>query len=60
VGTLRFFSDGKQEWSSPGEIAVQGYHSLARNNPFRQEVLFVGGCDPNVFSFVQRQPAIEL
>jgi hypothetical protein len=43
VGTLRFFSDDKQEWSSLGEIAVQGYHSLARHNPFRQEVLFAGG-----------------
>jgi hypothetical protein len=43
AGTLRFFSETKQEWSSLGEIAVHGYHSLARHNPFRQEVLFAGG-----------------
>jgi len=44
-GTLRFFSEQRQEWSSLGVITVHGYHSLARHNPFRQEVLFAGGND---------------
>ncbi len=42
-GTLRFFSEETQQWSSLGVIPVHGYHSLARHNPFRQEVLFAGG-----------------
>ena len=44
-GTLRFYSEQRQEWSSLGVIDVHGYHSLARHNPFRQEVLFAGGND---------------
>ena len=42
-GTLRFFSEARQKWSSLGVIPVHGYHSLARHNPFRREVLFAGG-----------------
>jgi hypothetical protein len=45
VGTLRFCSEDRLEWSSLGVIPVHGYHSLARHNPFRQEVLFAGGND---------------
>jgi len=45
AGTLRFYSNDRQAWSSLGVIAVHGYHSLARHNPFRQEVLFAGGND---------------
>lgn len=44
-GTLRFFSEKQQKWSSLGVIPVHGYHSLARHNPFRREVLFAGGND---------------
>lgn len=45
AGTLRLFNDETKEWSSLGVIDVHGYHSLARHNPFRQEVLFAGGND---------------
>jgi len=45
AGTLRFYSEDRQEWSSLGVIPVHGYHSLARHNPFRREVLFAGGND---------------
>ena len=44
-GTLRFYSNARQDWSSLGVIPIHGYHSLARHNPFRQEVLFAGGND---------------
>jgi hypothetical protein len=45
AGTLRFYSESRQAWSSLGVIDVHGYHSLARHNPFREEVLFAGGND---------------
>ena len=45
AGTLRFYSMDEEDWSSLGVIDVHGYHSLARHNPFRQEVLFAGGND---------------
>lgn len=45
AGTVRFLSDETQSWSTLGVIEVHGYHSLARHNPFRQEVLFAGGND---------------
>ncbi len=45
AGTLRLFREDRQEWSSLGVIDVHGYHSLARHNPFRREVLFAGGND---------------
>ena len=44
-GTLRYYSEDKQAWSSLGVIPIHGYHSMARHNPFRQEVLFAGGND---------------
>ncbi|MEK6237291.1 MAG: hypothetical protein N2C14_21480 [Planctomycetales bacterium] len=44
-GTLRFYSEDKQSWSSLGVIPIHGYHSMARHNPFREEVLFAGGND---------------
>jgi hypothetical protein len=43
AGTLRFYSEKKQAWRSLGVIPVHGYHSMARHNPFREEVLFAGG-----------------
>jgi hypothetical protein len=45
AGTLRFYDNDRDEWSSLGVIPVHGYHSLARHNPFRKEVLFAGGND---------------
>ncbi len=44
-GTLRIYSEKTKEWSSLGKIGVHGYHSLARHNPYLEEVLFAGGND---------------
>ncbi len=45
AGTLRFYSEKTGQWSGLGQIPVHGYHSMARHNPFRREVLFAGGND---------------
>ncbi len=42
-GTFRWYSMKEKAWKSLGQIPVHGYHSLARHNPFREEVLFAGG-----------------
>lgn len=55
AGTLRFFSEDQQQWSSLGVIPVHGYHSLARHNPFRQEVLFAGGNDSQAVVILTKQ-----
>jgi hypothetical protein len=44
-GELRYLKTGQDTWADLGEIPVHGYHSMARDNPFRQEVLFAGGND---------------
>lgn len=54
AGTLRFFDAKDQTWSSLGLIPVHGYHSLARHNPFRQEVLFAGGNDSRAVVILSR------
>lgn len=38
-----FFSNQRQKWEDLGSSPVDGYHSLFRHNPFRQEVLLAGG-----------------
>jgi hypothetical protein len=42
-GTFRMLSIKGKAWKSLGQIPVHGYHSMARHNPFREEVLFAGG-----------------
>lgn len=37
------FSTKSQKWESLGSSPVDGYHSLMRQNPFRQEILMAGG-----------------
>jgi hypothetical protein len=59
AGTLRFYSTQRQQWSSLGEIAVHGYHSLSRHNPFRQEVLFAGGNDSQAVVAVSRDGEVR-
>ena len=41
--TPKFFSEKQQKWEKMAASPVSGYHSLARHNPFRQEVLIAGG-----------------
>jgi hypothetical protein len=38
-----FFSTQRQNWEDLGPSPVDGYHSLFRHNPYRQEVLMAGG-----------------
>ncbi len=45
AGELRYLKAGDDTWTDLGPIPVHGYHSMARDNPFRQEVLFAGGND---------------
>ena len=40
---LRFFNEETQEWEDLGRIPVHGHHSMARHNPFREEVLVCAG-----------------
>lgn len=42
-GTFRWYSTKEKTWKSLGKLPVHGYHSMARHNPYRQEVLFAGG-----------------
>lgn len=37
------FSDPRQKWEDLGPSPVDGYHSLFRHNPYRQEMLMAGG-----------------
>lgn len=45
AGALCFYSNEKKTWTKLGVTAVHGYHSMARHNPFRNEVLLAGGND---------------
>ncbi len=44
-GTFYWYSMKDKAWKSLGRIPVHGYHSLARHNPFRKELLLAGGND---------------
>ena len=37
------FSNERQKWESLGACPVDGYHSMMRHNPFRNELLMAGG-----------------
>jgi len=43
AGTFFYYSMKDKTWKSLGRIPVHGYHSLARHNPFREELLLAGG-----------------
>ena len=42
-GNLAYLVHGAQKWTKVKKLEVHGYHSLARHNPFRKEVLLAGG-----------------
>jgi hypothetical protein len=42
-GTFYWYSMKEKAWKGLGKIPVHGYHSLARHNPFREELLLAGG-----------------
>jgi hypothetical protein len=54
------FSNERQKWESLGASPVNGYHSLFRHNPFRQEVLMAGGnAGPRVVARLKKDGKIE-
>jgi hypothetical protein len=55
-----FFSNERQRWEELGPSPVDGYHSLFRHNPFRQEVLMIGGnAGPQVVARLKKDGKIE-
>lgn len=44
-GTIVFYSQEKESWGNLGVSPVHGYHSMARHNPYMEEVLLAGGND---------------
>ncbi|MBL8029027.1 MAG: T9SS type A sorting domain-containing protein [Fibrobacteres bacterium] len=45
-GRLDFYSDSTKSWRVLANgLYVGGYHTLGRHNPFKEEILFVGGND---------------
>jgi len=42
-GTFIYYANKEKAWKKIGIIPVHGYHSLARHNPYRQELLLAGG-----------------
>jgi hypothetical protein len=42
-GRLCFYGKEKKAWRSLGDTPLIGYHSMARHNPIRKEVMFAGG-----------------
>lgn len=59
TGVVHFFSEEKQAWSNLGKIAPHGYHTVARENPFRKEVLFAGGNDSAAVAIVQKDGTVK-
>ncbi len=54
------FSNERQKWESLGASPVDGYHSLIRHNPYRQEVLIAGGNQqPNTVARIKKDGKIE-
>ena len=53
-GRLRLLKAGQTAWADLGRVDVHGYHSLARDNPFRQEVLLAGGNDSRSVVVIDR------
>ncbi|MEX0717238.1 MAG: kelch repeat-containing protein [Planctomycetaceae bacterium] len=58
-GTLQLFSERDQKWETLGNIDVHGYHSFARHNPFRDEVLFAGGNDSQAVVILSKDGATK-
>lgn len=59
AGAVHFFSEDKQAWSNLGKIAPHGYHTVARSNPFRREVLFAGGNDSAAVAIVAKDGTLK-
>ncbi|MHC4915332.1 MAG: hypothetical protein ACYTGB_07550 [Planctomycetota bacterium] len=58
-GTLRWYSEKDKAWKGLGVIPVHGYHSMARHNPFRREVLFAGGNDSHAVAVLNKDGQVK-
>ena len=58
-GTVVFYSHEDKSWKKIGVSPVHGYHSLARHNPFREEVLLAGGNDTNAVVILTKSGYLE-
>ncbi len=58
-GELRHLKAGQDKWADLGRIPVHGYHSMARDNPFRQEVLFAGGNDSQRVAVITKDGKVK-
>jgi hypothetical protein len=58
-GTFSYFSMQDKTWKSLGVVPVHGYHSMARHNPFREEVLFAGGNDSRAVIIISKDGKIK-
>ncbi len=52
--TMRFFCDEERTWRDLGPAHAHGYHGVARENPFRQEVLFMAGNESEAVAIVDK------
>lgn len=54
------FNQQPQKWESLGESPVDGYHSMFRHNPFREEVLLAGGNNqPKTVARLKKDGTVE-
>lgn len=56
---MRLFSDEKREWIELLPAFAHGYHGLARENPFRQETLFIGVTHSDALAIVDKDGNIH-
>lgn len=57
---LGFFNNKLQKWEELGVSSVDGYHSLSRHNPFRDEILMTGGNNnPQVMARLKKDGKME-
>ena len=56
---MRFFCDENRVWSELGPAHAHGYHGVARENPFRQEVIFMAGNDSEAMAIVDGEGNIR-
>jgi hypothetical protein len=55
------FSEARQAWEERGKCPLDGYHSLLRHNPFREELLMIGGNNaPRTVARLQKDGALEV
>ncbi|MFW6107692.1 MAG: hypothetical protein ACOC70_00700 [bacterium] len=59
AGVLWSYHSRNKKWTKMGKVPVHGYHSLARHNPYRKEVLFAGGNKSRAVIALQKDGTIR-